>query len=206
VIAPLRCCFVLACFAAWSALGCGRGQDRASGYRFSPDEESGSVTFVAASGEAEEHALGDDCGVFLWEILLGKPPEYNVGWEPILTCPEANVPALYLYDPSDRTTTLDWPEASGQLAGAVWVGPDDFSPVELDVTIEASEGELLDPPAEGEPPPRVDDPATTPDYAHRFRVRAEFTCAEVGLECDGTWIYDMTFNLSADSVTWFFPE
>lgn len=197
---------VLACLVTSGSVSCGEyAKGPPWGYRFWPDDESGSVTFEAATGETEQHALGEGCGVFLWDILLGSPPEWNPDWEPTLTCSMTSVPALYLYDAPDMTTTLDWPATSGPLVGAVWAGPNDFTQVELDVTIEVSEGALLDPPPESEPPPTVDDPATTLDYARRFRIQAEVTCAEHGLDCDGTWFYDLTYELSPDSVTWIYP-
>lgn len=174
------------------------------GYQFWP-EETGSVTFVAASGVVEEHPFNADCGLGTWEILIGDPPEWNPGWGPLVTCPLTDFPGLFLYDPSDPTTTLDWPDTPDQLVGGGWAGPDDFRQVELDVTIEVSEGALLDPLPESEPPPRGYDPATTPDYARRFRVQAEYTCADFDLDCDGTWFYDATYELSPDSVAWIYP-
>jgi len=187
------------CLSAWGSVGCGQTPQQPHGYRFWP-EESGSATFVSADGETTVHPFDSDCGEVLWATLVGDPPEWDTGSGPFLSC-SLPVPGLYLYEYPDLTTTLDWPDTGEPLIGGGWIGGE-FRPVELELTMEASEGELTDLPEDGEPVP---DSATTADYVRRFRIRAEHTCAEFELDCDGTWRYDGTYELLPENVTWLYP-
>ena len=195
----------LFCLAAASTVSCGLPQERPWGHEFRP-EVSGTTSFEATSGEVTEYPIDDDtCAGSWYEIVVGDPPTWETDGRPFITCAAAlGVPELKLYDPDTLETVADWPDPSLDNMGAVWPGPE-FELVPFDVTIEVSEGDLLDLPADSDPIPKGSDPATTPDYARTFRIVAEVNCAEVGLECDGTWRYDARYELSPDLVVWAFP-